>query len=87
MVVPGPRRHVETAEGFAAPFYEVSYDKDGRDKGPLTSSHLVARLAPGHPDREITDVFVFCHGWNNDYATASARYADFIEKVREIRAD
>ncbi len=87
MVVPGPRRHVKTAEAFDAPFYEVAYDKDGRDKGPLTSSHLVARLAPGHRDGEITDVFVFCHGWNNDYATASTRYTGFIEKFREIRAE
>jgi hypothetical protein len=87
MVVPGPRRHVVTGDGFAAPFYEVSYDKDGRDKGPLTSRHLVARLAPGHRDGEITDVFVFSHGWNNDYATASARYANFITEFSDIRAE
>lgn len=65
---------------FQAPFYALRFDKDGRSQGPQTQQHLLDSL-PG----EFTDVFVFSHGWNNDWETALARYKAFISVFQTVR--
>jgi hypothetical protein len=52
---------------------------DPKDPGPRTQQHLVDSL-PG----DITDVFVFSHGWNNDWATALERYRTFFTTYRTM---
>lgn len=83
MATPGPLFHVSTVDGHQAPFYAVQFDKDGLSSSPLTSAHLVTALRNG----DYTDVFVFSHGWNNDWDTALARYRGFITEFQKARAD
>ena len=83
MATPGPLFHVTAPDGHQAPFYAVQFDKDGLSKSPLTNAHLVQTLRDG----DFTDVFVFCHGWNNDWDTALARYRAFITEFQDIRAE
>jgi hypothetical protein len=78
----GPYKTVETGDG-PAPWYIIPFDKDGRCTGPLTRDHLLASLS----ERSFTDVFLFSHGWNNDWAAASARYEDFIAKYIRMRSE
>jgi hypothetical protein len=56
-------------------WFMLPFDKRGRCIGPQTRAHLVGRAA----DPAITDVFVFSHGWNNDWNDSTKRYRDFIE--------
>lgn len=60
-----------------APFYALRFDKDGRTQGPRTQAHLIDAL-PG----DFTDVYVFSHGWNNDWTTALTRYRTFFTTFR-----
>lgn len=78
---PGPYKTL-TLEGQTIPWYIIPFDKEGACTGPQTREHMIASLAAG----EFTDVFIFSHGWNNDWAVASKRYDDFIESYATLRA-
>src|SRR5688572_21885798 len=76
----GPYKTVPV-DGAAAPFYLIPFDKDGVCEGPATRAALV-----GDAGREgYTDVFLFSHGWNNDWATATGRYDDFLRGYAGLR--
>jgi hypothetical protein len=77
-----PYRWLGLENGATTPFYIVPFDKDGLCSGPLTAQGLVDCAADG----TITDVFLFSHGWNNDWAAAIRRYDDFIEGFSALRA-
>lgn len=77
---PGPYATIPTAPGETASFYTLRYDKFGRSEGPATQRHLVETLAGG----DFTDVFLFSHGWNNDWKTALNRYRDFMSTFRAM---
>jgi hypothetical protein len=57
------------------PMYVLPFDKSGRTTAPHTLEHARATMRSGG----FTDVYLFSHGWNNDWATATARYRDFAE--------
>src|SRR3954449_2217006 len=79
-VKPFQRFHSPTG-GFD--WFMLPFDKQGRSMGPQTRAHLVARAA----EPSITDVFVFCHGWNNDWNVATRRYRNFIDGYLSLRRD
>ena len=83
MLKPGPYFEVPVAPGQTAPFYALRFDKSGRSQSPLTQQHLIDEAAA----RDFTDVYVFSHGWNNDWETALKRYRDFIAQYRSLRED
>jgi hypothetical protein len=76
----GPYRTLPTPEGGSFPYYVIPFDKDGICEGPQTRAHLVANLAG------VTDIFVFSHGWNNDWSAATSRYESFIKGFQQLRA-
>jgi hypothetical protein len=78
---PGPYFDATIAPGQTAPFYALRFDKAGRSEGPLTQQALVAQLTSG----DFTDVYVFSHGWNNDWKAALERYKDFMGEFRGLR--
>lgn len=75
----GPFAIRTTAEGAEFPLYILPFDKDGVCEAPETRQHLLDRVA----DR--SDIFVFCHGWNNDWQAAKERYEKFIQGVVDQR--
>jgi hypothetical protein len=78
--IAGPVRVVGGPGGTEAPFFVLPFDKQGVCTGPATLSRLVAELS------DATDVFVFAHGWNNDWAAATRRFDDFIADYLRVRA-
>jgi hypothetical protein len=62
--------------GFA--FWEVDFDEDGRHTGPVATETLTRECA----DQGITDLFVFCHGWNNSRERALDLVERFFDEVR-----
>jgi hypothetical protein len=52
------------------PFCELHFDEAGA---------LTKRVSPLPP--HITDLFVFAHGWNNDYTDASDLHENFFEQL------
>ncbi len=76
----GPYRTLTTVEGDAFPYYIIPFDKDGNCEGPQTREHLLAAAAG------YTDIFLFSHGWNNDWKAATGRYESFIRGFQQLRS-
>lgn len=76
----GPYRTLTTPEGAAFPYYILPFDADGVCTGPLTRAHLLANL------QGVTDIFLFSHGWNNDWSAATKRYEEFIRGFQSLRS-
>lgn len=77
----GPYRTLKTPEGEEFPYYIIPFDKDGYCEGPKTQQHLLDHL-DGY-----TDVFLFSHGWNNDWTVATKRYEGFIHGYQKQRVE
>jgi hypothetical protein len=67
----------ERIAGFR--YWQVAFDEHGGLSGS-DGDELVSEL----PGAELTDLFVFSHGWNNDAATARALYEGFFAQVRAV---
>ncbi len=76
----GPYRTLTTPEGAAFSYYIMPFDSDGICTGPLTRAHLLANLSG------VTDIFLFSHGWNNDWSAATKRYEEFIRGFQALRS-
>ncbi len=79
----GPYRYVATAGGEHAPWYVMPFDKHGRCRAPRTRGHLIDTISSG----QFSDVFLFSHGWNNDWDTATDRYRDFMDGFTTMRTE
>jgi len=78
----GPYRRVPVDGSATAPFYVIPFDNDGVCTGPLTQANLLEEVRRSGP----TDLFVFSHGWNNDWSAAIGGYDRFIDGLRALRA-
>jgi hypothetical protein len=77
--ITGPLRTIEGPDGVQASFYVIPFDKDGTCTGPQSRDMLVAAA------QNATDVFVFTHGWNTDWASAIRHYDTFITDFLQLR--
>ncbi len=55
------------------PFYAITFDKDGVCTSPVTQNNLIQAA------NDASDVFVYAHGWNNDWPAAKARFEGFLK--------
>ena len=60
------------------PFWSLPFDEEGRPSNDVTA--FLEQI----PSTDLTDLFIFSHGWNNDRATAMALYAGFFGEVRKL---
>jgi hypothetical protein len=79
----GPYWHVDLGNGRTAPWYILPFDKKGVCTAPLTRQNVVAEARSGR----YSDIFVFSHGWNNDWEAASNRYHRFVNGYVKMRRD
>src|SRR3954451_22218104 len=81
MTSPGntPWKTLDDPDLGKVPFYLIEFDKDGNCTSPKARDAFVA-VSKGR-----SDVFLFSHGWNNDWDAATARYERFIERFTEVR--
>ena len=56
----------------------AAFDEEGRPRGPKTRLHLLNEAKAGR----FTDIFVFSHGWNNDFWHATVLYREFLDGYR-----
>lgn len=75
-----PFRSVTTSAG-KTPFYVLRFNKDGHCESTQARDHLLHEVA------NATDVYVFSHGWNNDWTDATNAYDKFIQGVAKTRRD
>ena len=63
------------------PHWEISFDENGRpDQGAADA--LLAEL----PGQDLTDLFVFSHGWNNDRGQARRLYQLYFQQLPGLLA-
>jgi hypothetical protein len=79
----GPYRTVALPDGSQVPFYIIPFDKEGRCEGPETRRHLLKEAENGG----YTHLFLFSHGWNNDWTVATRRYEDFLAGFMKMRRE
>ena len=72
-MVEGPFDTVDLGGGTSTGLYLLRYDTDGSLLSPRTQGKLLEELP------HVSDVFVFSHGWNNDFAVAAKNYKRFIQ--------
>jgi hypothetical protein len=62
----GPYDFIPIDSATQAPWYVIPFDQQGRCTGPLTRDHLIDAARQG----DFTDIYLFSHGWNNDWRDA-----------------
>ena len=62
------------------PFYVIQFDEHGKCTSPVALDHLV------ETSKTKTDVFLFSHGWNNDWGAATSRYDRFVQRFVDVRS-
>lgn len=77
----GPFKTVTLEDGGTVPFYIIKFDKDGKYESPQSLQHLMQH-AIGH-----SDIFLFSHGWNNDWDHAVKRYENFCDGFITMRKE
>lgn len=63
-----------TAGGRSVPLCLLQFDKHGATTSPQTRAQLVEAIAA----RDYSDVYVFAHGWNNDFAASLELFEGFF---------
>lgn len=71
----------EMLHGF--PFWLLTFEKNGQPTDFSAIDTLVSEVA----SQEISDLFIFSHGWNNDKTTALALYNGFFAEMRKVMDD
>lgn len=80
---PGPFRTLALADGTDVPWYMLRFDRKGRSESPDEQAALVADLGSGG----YSDVYLFCHGWNNSWDDAVRTYEAFVAGYAGLRRD
>lgn len=62
----GPYDTIAVGAQTKAPWYMLPFDEAGRCTGPLTRANLIETAKKG----DFTDIYIFSHGWNNDWRAA-----------------
>ena len=76
----GPFREITLKNGRRAPFYVMPFDDGGQATAVKTRAALLQDAAAGG----YSHLFLFSHGWNNDFETALARYYEFIARFQSV---
>lgn len=71
----GPFERIALPGGAEAPWYVISFDKDGACTSPQTLAHLLEAV------RGASHVVVFAHGWNNGWREVEAFTGSFFRNV------
>jgi hypothetical protein len=75
----GPYK-AEDLGGVSVPWFVLRFDQRGHCTSPATAEALLEELRPAR----YTDVFLFSHGWNNDWNEAVTSYQAFIDQFKKL---
>lgn len=65
------------------PFWEAAFDENGKLRDSRAMDRAIAEIAAA----DLTDLFIFSHGWNNDRNMAHVLYDGFFQQVRKLIDD
>jgi pimeloyl-ACP methyl ester carboxylesterase len=64
------------------PLYILQFDKRGASKSPQTTTQLLNEIRSG----AYTHIYLFSHGWNNDFGDALSLYREFFNLFLDLRS-
>jgi hypothetical protein len=73
-------RGAVTIPGVVMPTWVLRYDAAGTCTSPVTRSDLLECLKT----HDHSDVILFSHGWNNDFAAACGLYGRFLQAFEQL---
>ena len=65
-------------------YYLVAFDKDGNE---LEDGKMSQELVKVVANEQITDVFIFSHGWMGDVPSARDQYKKWLTAIAEQKTD
>ena len=65
------------------PYWEVSFDESGNWNSPQTKDAFRTEVS----GENLTDLFIFAHGWNNDEPMARNMYLHFYQLMGALVND
>jgi pimeloyl-ACP methyl ester carboxylesterase len=71
----------EILEGF--PFWRLRFDEEGQPENAAAIDAFINEVEA----QNLSDLFIFSHGWNNDAATALDLYRRFFGEMRNLIDD
>jgi pimeloyl-ACP methyl ester carboxylesterase len=71
----------DTVSGF--PFWKLEFNEDGQPEHAATFDTFISEVRANN----LSDLFVFSHGWNNDPPTAMRMYQLFFAEMRKLLDD
>ncbi|MET0716475.1 MAG: hypothetical protein ABWY57_16335 [Mycetocola sp.] len=74
-----PRGFIAMEGGDKAPYFIIPFDERGSCVGPRAQEELIRQSA------DATDVYLFSHGWNNDWSGATSLYRRFVDEFLKVR--
>jgi serine protease AprX len=81
-VVPGAPEEAQTMTQQIAgfPYWEIRFDETGQQQDAGAVNAFLQEF-PGH---NLTDLFLFAHGWNNDETTARGLFTRFFQELSAV---
>ena len=69
-------------DGVQMPTWLLRFDEHGACTSPATRQQLLAHVQ----EAQATDLIVFSHGWNNDFAEATQMYGELLQRFEALAA-
>jgi hypothetical protein len=76
-----PYRVIKVNNKYEIPYFIIPFDKRGICAAPETRSTVINLAKEG----KYTDIYIFAHGWNNDWTKATERYDEFLKGYIKMR--
>jgi pimeloyl-ACP methyl ester carboxylesterase len=78
-----PYGHFDLPDGRKAPWYMVPFDEQGHCQATKTTESIIQEIK-SQGTSPFTDIFLFSHGWNNDWEDANNLYYCWITQYLEF---
>jgi hypothetical protein len=78
---------IEPVPGTDLSYHLIAFDADGRERTDDRDGTMSERATQALVDHDITDVFIFSHGWMGDVPAARRQYAKWVTAMTANTAD
>jgi hypothetical protein len=75
---------IETISGASLEYYLIAFDENGKEREEGKTSQQILDILS---QEQITDVFIFSHGWMGDVPAARKQYSQWIGAMAQNKPD
>ena len=78
---------VVKVDGTDLSYHLISFDKDGKERADDPGGRMSQKIADAVANDDITDVFIFSHGWRGDIPSALRQYKSWVTAMAKMGND